>query len=69
MAAKVDTSAFRTPGGWLNLQGAKFKYLGDKVTNINSLKFVQEIDNKRIHKCDKHCTSQFYKKRYPAKFR
>ena len=45
MAAKVDTSAFRTPGGWLNLQGAKFKYLGDKVNIINSLKFVQEIDD------------------------
>ncbi len=30
----------------LNLLGAKFKYLRDKVHIINSLKLLQEIENK-----------------------
>jgi len=42
---RADTSAFWAPsGGWLNLQGAKFKYLRDKVHIINSLKLLQEIE-------------------------
>ena len=51
MAARADTSTVRSLSinlfNWLNLQGAKFKYiLKDKVNNnINSLKLVQEIDN------------------------
>ena len=44
MAAKADTSAFWSPSGWLNLQGAKFKYLKDKVHIINSVKLIQEIE-------------------------
>jgi len=33
--------------GWLYLQGAKFKYLSDKVHNINSLKLIQEIEKRQ----------------------
>ena len=44
MAARADTRAFCSPSGWLNLQGAKFKYLRDKVHIINSLKLIQEIE-------------------------
>ena len=45
MAARADTSAFCSPSGWLNLQGAQLKYLRDKVHIINSLKLIQEIEN------------------------
>ena len=43
MASRADTSAFCSPSGWLNLQGAKLKYLRDKI--INSLKLIQEIED------------------------
>ena len=44
MVAKVDTRASWSPSDWLNLQGAKFKYiLKNKVYNIDPLKLVQEL--------------------------
>ena len=43
MAARADPSAFCSSSGWLNLQGAKLKYLRDKI--INSLKLIQEIED------------------------
>ena len=51
MAAKAIFCLLIPYSGWLYLQGAKFKYLRDKVHNINSLKLIQEKKDRELSYC------------------